>query len=70
MAYFSGNAVYIRSTLKKTDTPNLICGGVRITENNFLNNMGMKIHNGGAVSALCNYIVDQNYDDYLGNSGQ
>ena len=29
----------------------------------------MKIHNGGAVSALCSYLDNSNYDDYSDNSG-
>lgn len=52
MAYFSGNAIYIRNSRKETDS-NKICGGINLKDNIFEHNIGMKIHNGGAVSILC-----------------
>ena len=64
MAYFSGNAVYIRSTLLKANISFQNCGGVDLESNTFVNNIGMKIHNGGAVSASCMYIVDKHSDDF------
>ena len=70
MAYFSGNAVYIRSTMNQSEAGTKQCGGVFLQNNTFTKNTGLKLHNGGAVSALCSYINDQKYDDYSGNSGQ
>src|SRR5438105_193066 len=52
MAYFSGNAIYIRNT-KRINKQNDICAGIHMQMNTFINNIGMKIHNGGAVSAYC-----------------
>jgi hypothetical protein len=57
MAYFSGNAIYVRPTLLKDGmNASQICGGVNIIGNTFDKNIGMKIHNGGAISAQCLYI--------------
>lgn len=57
MAYFSGNAIYIRNTMLLGNiTQKENCGGVNIINNYFLNNIGMKIHYGGAISAFCSYI--------------
>ncbi len=54
MAYFSGNAIYIRNMVNKNHmNSNYVCGGVTITENYFKNNIGMKVHNGGAITARC-----------------
>jgi hypothetical protein len=55
MAYFSGNAIYIRNTMAKGTGYSLMnakwaCGGINMIENIFINNIGMKVHNGGAVS--------------------
>lgn len=65
MAYFSGGAIYIRNTLYKyglSATTN--CGGVNLLGNNFVNNIGMKIHNGGAVAIYCHYITSTSHIDY------
>lgn len=71
MAYFSGNAVYIRSTLKKVSILNQNCGGgVDIEDNIFTNNIGLKIHNGGALSVQCFYVIDKLADDFYATSGQ
>lgn len=35
MAYFSGNAVYIRNAMPKTNVTYGICGGVQISGNKF-----------------------------------
>ena len=52
MAYFSGNAIYIKSTLSLSGLNNkTICAGANIIDNTFVNNIGMKVHNGGAISA-------------------
>lgn len=54
MAYFGGNAIYIRNMINKHQiNSNYICGGVTIVENYFRNNIGMKVHNGGAITARC-----------------
>ena len=52
MAYFSGNAIYIRNT-KRYNKQVEICAGVFLQLNTFTHNIGLKIHNGGAVSAYC-----------------
>ena len=65
MAYFSGNAIYIRNTLAKASLDSTLnCGGVNLIGNTFLNNFGMKVHNGGAVSAYCYYITSTTHQDY------
>ena len=46
----------------------MACGGVNIMDNYFLNNIGMKVHNGGAVSAYCHYLDSPSYEDYSGQS--
>lgn len=53
MAYFSGNAVYIK-TVSSSSKSN--CGGISIEGNTFQNNVGLKIHNGGAVTIRCQEI--------------
>lgn len=68
MAYFSGNAIYVRSTLRKANVTNTVCGGVQIQGNTFKGNIGTKIHNGGAVSAVCAYLTDASLDDYKSTS--
>ena len=68
MAYFSGNAIYVRSTLRKINVTNTVCGGVQIQANIFKGNIGTKLHNGGAVSAVCTYISDVSLDDYKATS--
>ena len=55
MAYFSGNAIFIRST-KLVSNEQEICAGSFLDKNIFNQNMGMKAHNGGALSAVCSYI--------------
>lgn len=69
MAYFSGNAIYIRNTVIKTKlNPNITCAGVNLIDNTFINNIGLKVHNGGAVSAYCHYIEVEYHEDYYSNS--
>jgi len=65
MAYFSGNAIYIRSTISqlRNSDPTFYCGGVNIIDNTFANNIGMKSHNGGAISASC-FNIDSSHIDY------
>lgn len=63
MAYFSGNAVYIRST-KRLSEPNKACVGVHIEQSQFQYNFGMKKHNGGAATILCDYLTDTTAKDY------
>ena len=54
MAYFSGNAIYVRPTILATNLEEKQnCAGVNIIGNTFKNNIGMKVHNGGAISAYC-----------------
>ncbi len=61
MAYFSGNAIYIRNTVLQSGLTNqTICAGANIIDNTFLNNIGMKVHNGGAISAYCHYLTTAN----------
>jgi hypothetical protein len=60
MAYFSGNAIYIRLTKSYTDTSEM-CGGVLISYNTFLNNIGWKVHNGGAISGSCSSVESKFY---------
>ena len=56
MAYFAGNAFYIRNTLR-TETIfdyRQFCGaGILIESNVFKGNIGMKRHNGGAGVIRC-----------------
>lgn len=70
MAYFSGNALYIRNTLPKTKVETHYCGGADVSGNTFENNAGLKIHNGGAISAVCEYLTDSKYDDFRDSSSQ
>lgn len=53
MAYFSGNAVYIRNTIKNTTRTPLVCAGVYIETSIFEDNIGLKAHNGGAIGGVC-----------------
>ncbi|TNV74720.1 hypothetical protein FGO68_gene12535 [Halteria grandinella] len=69
MAFFSGNAVYIRSTLNKVKLIEQYCGGVLIQDNILKKNIGTKIHNGGAITLICEYLTDTSIDDYLRTSG-
>ena len=65
MAYFSGNAIYIRPTMvKEFMNGTQTCGGVNIIDNTFDKNIGMKIHNGGAISAFCLYIESESHPNY------
>ena len=57
MAYFSGNAIYIRNSMQITSNSTTICGGATIYNNTFTNNIGMKAHNGGAISITCYYVT-------------
>jgi hypothetical protein len=39
-------------------------GGILISDNTFKNNIGMKVHNGGAVSVTCTFIGSTHQDYY------
>ena len=56
LAYFGGNAVYIRNTKKPANVAQ-ICAGVFMESSTFFQNIGTKAHNGGAVSAICTYLT-------------
>ena len=58
MAYFSGNAIYIRNSMKNMQN-NYVCGGASILSNSFKQNIGMKAHNGGAISVSCYYLTSK-----------
>ena len=65
MGYFSGNAIYIRNTIvKEKINSTYACGGVNLIENIFVNNVGMKVHNGGAVAASCLVLDLETHVDY------
>ncbi|CDW73676.1 UNKNOWN [Stylonychia lemnae] len=66
-AYFSGNAIHFRGTLRY-DQYNQICGGLQIQNSEFYHNIGMKVHNGGAISAVCEYLDEEDHDDYYHTS--
>lgn len=70
MAYFSGNAVYIRLTRNRDLIDSVCGGGVLLTSNHFENNIGTKIHNGGAVSIVCaDYDISKKLqNDYFATS--
>ena len=68
MAYFSGNAIYIRSTMKRQNVPSSVCGGVFIVNNLFYYNSGLKLHNGGAITAICKYLLNSYSDDFVATS--
>jgi hypothetical protein len=60
MAYFSGNALYVRAPQLNASFTQ--CGGVSLENNTFYGNIGLKIHNGGAISFICSDLV-QKHDD-------
>lgn len=68
MAYFSGNAIYIRNTILETQLT-YACAGVHIQNNYFGGNIGFKIHNGGAISAYCLMVDNALHADYKSTSG-
>jgi hypothetical protein len=45
-----------------------VCGGGFFYNSSFIQNIGTKIHNGGAISAICTYITNPNHDDYNSTS--
>jgi len=64
MAYSSGNAVYMRSTVEMTDN-NYICGLVHIELNTFLRNIAVtKSHNGGAITLACDFSNSKDVERY------
>ncbi len=67
MAYFSGNAIYIRNTRPDMDYYE-ICAGFSIWSNDFTENNGLKTGNGGAISAVCDTIDDAGLEDWNSNS--
>ena len=62
MAYFAGNAYYITHTVKRLtdfqDYLNMCGAAVKIDNNLFEGNTGLKKHNGGAGVHRCIEIVD------------
>eukprot|EP00347_Sterkiella_histriomuscorum_P022241 403331176 len=62
MAYLQGNAIFIRNTFIIANQSS-ICAGVHIEDSQFYQNIGMKNHNGGAVSGVCYYITATSHDD-------
>ena len=46
----------------------LICAGVYLGGSIFLGNIGMKKHNGGAATILCDFIIDTTSKDYYHTS--
>ena len=62
MAYFSGNAIYVRPTHNYNFE---ICGSITIRSNTFINNIGMKHHHGGAIAAVCRLVSSAKHQDYL-----
>jgi hypothetical protein len=67
MAYFSGNAIYIRNTMRMKNLLE-VCSGVFIEKSIFNQNIGTKIHNGGAIAAVCTYLDKVEHDDYYATS--
>jgi hypothetical protein len=45
-----------------------VCGGGFFFNSSFIQNIGTKIHNGGAISAICTYLTNPNHDDYNSTS--
>ena len=66
MAYIEGNAIFVRPTKVSAHD---VCGSVTIRSNVFVNNIGMKVHNGGAIAAVCRVLSSASHIDYLSNSG-
>ena len=61
MAYFAGNAFYIRHKMRNLDLYDYLqfCGaGTLIEDNVFENNIGLKRHNGGAGVIRCHRVED------------
>ena len=56
MAYFSGNAIYIRVAKNDTDYAGICGNGILIDNNYFGENIGTKLANGGALSVICTYL--------------
>ena len=67
MAYFAGNAFYIRNTMRTMELFDYLqfCGAATLIESNiFEGNIGMKRHNGGAGVIRCKRISDTNGEDF------
>lgn len=67
MAYISGNSIYIRNTQIVANISS-VCGGVVIQNNMFDGNVGLKIHNGGAISGYCELLSNNQLEDYYHSS--
>ena len=67
MGLMGGNAIYIRNTIRKIDQ-GMVCAGGYIENSIFNQNIGLKAHNGGAVSAICDYLDNPYHDDYSSTS--
>jgi len=68
MAYFSGNAVYIRNSVHVNER-GAVCGGAEIIGNLFQDNIGGSVYsNGGAVSVSCKHLEEEYQDDYFSSS--
>eukprot|EP00350_Pseudokeronopsis_sp_OXSARD2_P009882 CAMPEP_0170547970 /NCGR_PEP_ID=MMETSP0211-20121228/6277_1 /TAXON_ID=311385 /ORGANISM="Pseudokeronopsis sp., Strain OXSARD2" /LENGTH=93 /DNA_ID=CAMNT_0010853223 /DNA_START=745 /DNA_END=1026 /DNA_ORIENTATION=+ len=70
MAYLSGNAIYVRNSVRLGEE-NAICGGIDITRNTFEDNVGGSFFsNGGAVSVSCELLIKEVKQDYFSSSTQ
>ena len=67
MGLIGGNAIYIRNTIREIDQ-GMVCAGGYIENSIFNQNIGLKAHNGGAVSAICDYLDNPYHDDYWSSS--
>ena len=56
MAYFSGNAFYIRVAKNDTDYSGVCGAGILIDNNTMTLNIGTKLTNGGCFSVICTYL--------------
>ena len=60
MAYLSGNSIYVRLAKRQESGS---CGGVFSSQNYHYQQTGLKIHNGGAATFVCQ-VVPPNHSDY------
>jgi len=67
MAYFSGNAMYMKSSKREGFEMNT-CGAARVSQSTFLENFGTKTSDGGALSFVCDYVKDSQRLDFVGAS--
>jgi hypothetical protein len=67
-AYFSGNAGYVRSTIKGANHY-MVAGGILVEYSTFQYNIGMKKTNGGALTITQDSLWNYHHQDYYANSG-